>query len=94
MPVNAKRHIGSFQLVEGTVRAVAVRRKYTYLNFGANWRDDFTIAIPARAHLMFKESCLDPESLQGRNVRVRGWIKSRNGPMIDASHPEQIEILP
>ena len=91
---NAKRHIGSFQLVEGTVRAVAVRRKYTYLNFGANWRDDFTIAIPARAHRMFKESGLDPESLQGRNVRVRGWIKSRNGPMIDASHPEQIEILP
>ncbi|MDD9906719.1 MAG: thermonuclease family protein [Rhodospirillaceae bacterium] len=91
---NAQRHIGSFQLVEGTVRAVAVRRKYTYLNFGANWRDDFTIAIPAKAHRMFKESGLDPESLQGRNVRVRGWIKSRNGPMIDASHPEQIEILP
>ena len=76
------------------MRAVAVRRKYIYLKFGANWRDDFTIAIPAEAHRMFKKSGLDPVSLQGRNVRVRGWIKSRNGPMIDASHPEQIEILP
>jgi len=26
-------------------------------------------------------------------VRVRGWLKPRNGPMIEASHPEQIELL-
>jgi hypothetical protein len=24
---------------------------------------------------------------------VRGWIKSFNGPMIEASHPEQIEVI-
>ena len=88
------RDIGSFQLVEGSVRAVAVRRKYTYLNFGANWRTDFTIAVPARARRAFEAAGLALTSLEGRKVRVRGWIKSRNGPMIDASHPEQIEILP
>ena len=88
------RDIGSFQLVEGSVRAVAVRRKYTYLNFGANWRMDFTIAVPARARRAFEAAGLALTSLEGRKVRVRGWIKSRNGPMIDASHPEQIEILP
>ena len=90
----AQRHIGSFQLVEGTARAVAVLRKFTYLNFGANWRDDFTIAVPARSRRMFEASAFDLKALQGRRVRVRGWIKSRNGPMIEASHPEQIEILP
>jgi hypothetical protein len=27
-------------------------------------------------------------------VRVRGWIEWRNGPMIAATHPEQLELLP
>ncbi len=87
------RYIGGFQLVEGRVRAVAERRKYTYLNFGDNWRTDFTIAVAARARRLFKASPISLKSLEGRFVRVRGWVKSRNGPMIDATHPEQIEIL-
>ncbi len=90
----AHRHIGGFHLVEGQVRAVAARRKYTYLNFSDNWRTDFTIAVAARVRRLFKDAGLDLEALQGKTVRVRGWIKSRNGPLIDATHPEQIEILP
>jgi len=27
-------------------------------------------------------------------VRVRGWIEWRNGPMVAATHPEQLELLP
>ena len=27
------------------------------------------------------------------DVRVRGWLRKRNGPMIEASHPGQIEII-
>lgn len=91
---DVRRDIGSFQLVEGTVVSVAERRKYTYLNFGPNWRTDFTIAVPARARRLFRESKLDLNALKGRRLRVRGWVKSRNGPMIDANHPEQIELLP
>jgi hypothetical protein len=26
-------------------------------------------------------------------VRVRGWIKSYNGPLIEMAQPEQIEVL-
>jgi len=26
-------------------------------------------------------------------VRVRGWVERRNGPMIDVTHPEQIELI-
>ena len=29
----------------------------------------------------------------GKQLRVRGWLKSYNGPMIDVTHPEQIEVL-
>jgi len=31
--------------------------------------------------------------LEGYNVRVRGWLKEYNGPMVELSHPEQLEVL-
>ncbi len=33
-----------------------------------------------------------PNRLENRHVRVRGWVEERNGPRIEASGPEQIEI--
>ena len=33
------------------------------------------------------------EELEGKEVRVRGWIEWWNGTVIKATHPEQIEIL-
>ena len=92
-PEEAARHIGSFQLVEGRVLEAAVVRQRTYFNFGADWRNDFTISISPRDRRHFAQAGIDPAKLSGRRVRVRGWIKSYNGPMIEASHPEQIEVL-
>lgn len=85
--------IGGFHLVEGTVRAVAHVRQWTYLNFGDDWRTDFTVSIGAMGRRLFPETALTPGSLEGRRIRVRGWVQSRNGPMIEASHPEQIEFI-
>jgi micrococcal nuclease len=85
--------VGTFQLVEGVVRSVAEVRGRRYLNFGADWRTDFTVAIPPSARRLFDEAGLGLQALEGRRIRVRGWIKSFNGPMIDATHPEQIEVL-
>ncbi|MBM3541570.1 MAG: thermonuclease family protein [Alphaproteobacteria bacterium] len=87
-------HIDSFQLVEGVVQHAAAARGRVFLNFGADWRTDFTVEIEAADMKTFRDSGLDPKALEGRRVRVRGWIKSRNGPAIQATHPEQIEILP
>ena len=42
---------------------------------------------------LFAAAGLAPEDYQGRRLRVRGWLKSLNGPMIVATHPEQLEIL-
>ena len=92
-PAESVRFIGSFQLVEGRVRRVAKVRGRTYLNFGDDWRQDFTISVSAKARRMFDRSDTGLETLEGQAVRVRGWLKSLNGPMIDASHPEQIEVL-
>lgn len=82
-----------YELVEGVVVDAARVRGRVYLNFGTNWRDDFTVTIAPEDVARFRQSGLDPLSLEGRAIRVRGWLYPRNGPMIDADHPEQIEIL-
>ena len=91
--LEAGRFLDSFQLVEGTVLRGAQVRGRGYLNFGADWRRDFTIFISRRARKRFERAGLGPETYSGKRVRVRGWIKSYNGPMIEATHPEQIEVL-
>ncbi|MEE9139293.1 MAG: thermonuclease family protein [Alphaproteobacteria bacterium] len=92
-PEETAGHIDSFQLVEGRVRAAAVVRRRGYLNFGEDWRSDFTISISPKARRLFEAEGMDIEGLAGRRVRVRGWLKSYNGPMIEATHPEQVEVL-
>jgi micrococcal nuclease len=85
--------LDSFQVVEGTVMDAAEVRGRVYLNFGADWREDFTVTISARDRRLFTRAGVDPLALAGRRVRVRGWLHARNGPMIDATHPEQIEVI-
>ena len=85
--------IGSFQLVEGLVVDAAKVRGRAYLNFGPDYRTDFTITISPRDMRTFRRAGVDPTTLEGRRVRVRGWLQSLNGPMIEVTHPEQIEVL-
>lgn len=84
---------GSFQLVEGAVAAVAVVRGRLYLNFGPDWRSDFTVSAAPKVRAQFDRAGFDYGALQGRRIRVRGWIDQRNGPMLKLSHREQIELL-
>lgn len=93
-PDEAGSDIGSFQIVEGVVLDRARVRERIYLNFGPDWRTDFTVSIDTRLLPAFAKMDLDPMDLKGRRIRVRGWIVSRNGPLIEATHPEQIEVLP
>jgi endonuclease YncB( thermonuclease family) len=92
-PEAAAEDIGTFQLVEGRVLDTARVRERVFLNFGHDWRTDFTVAIPTKALAGFRAAGLDPQTLKGKRIRVRGWLKSENGPMIEVSHPEPIEVL-
>ncbi|HUT50124.1 MAG TPA: thermonuclease family protein [Alphaproteobacteria bacterium] len=89
----AGRRLNSFQLVEGRILVVAPTRSRTFLNFGQNWRTDFTIVIARRNLRHFKDRGRVLVKLAGKRVRVRGWLKRRNGPMMAVTHPEQIEVL-
>ena len=92
-PEDAGAALDSFQLVEGRVLAVAVRRRGGYLNFGADYRTDFTLGLSREALRLMRQADFDPMSLQGVRVRARGWLRSFNGPLIEITHPEQIEVL-
>jgi endonuclease YncB( thermonuclease family) len=83
--------LDSFQLVQGLVADVAVVRGRAYLNFGANWRTDFTVTLAPAVVRLFAGEGVDLASYAGAVVRVRGWVKEFNGPMIETTHPEQIE---
>jgi len=85
--------IGRFELIAGTVTDVATTSKRFYINFGDDWRTDFTLTIEGKARRLFRDAELDPLSLKNRTIRVRGWLKAYNGPMINLTHPEQIEFL-
>ena len=83
----------SFQVVEGRVHAIGKARGRVYLNFEANWRRDFTASIGRKALAAMLKAEFNPALLQGRKVRIRGWIERRNGPLIAVTHREQIEVI-
>ena len=91
-PSKTYGHLGTFQVVEGRVVDAAKVKGTVYLNFGADWRKDFTVTIRPKALRMFLKAGVEPLSFKNQTVRVRGWLKSYNGPMIEATHPEQVEI--
>lgn len=83
--------VDSWQIIEGVVTSTADVRGRIYLNFGADYRTDFTVAIAKKNVKRFDE--IKPVELSGARVRVRGWIEMINGPMIWLDHPGRLEIL-
>lgn len=83
----------SYELVEGRVLEAKNISGRGYLNFGDDYRDDFTVSVSPRDMKLFRDAGVDLVSLAGRRVRARGWLRDFNGPAIDATHPEQIEVL-
>ena len=85
--------LGTFQIVEGKVVNAKVSSGRAYLNFGRNWRTDFTVTIAPEDMKRFKASNVDPYSYAGKRVRARGWIDRLHGFEVEAGSPAQIEIL-
>jgi endonuclease YncB( thermonuclease family) len=84
---------GLFALAEGKVLSVRESGGTIYMNFGRRGSQALTVTILKRHERIFTAAGVAPNRLENRHVRVRGWIEDRNGPRIEASGPEQIEIL-
>ncbi len=88
-----EQHLNRFEIVEGRVAAADQVNGRVYLNFGPDWRTDFTVSIAPADARAFKREGVDLLAMEGKRIRVRGWLRSYNGPVIDVTHPEQIELL-
>jgi hypothetical protein len=92
-PAGVARENGRFTIVEGSVLSVRESGATIYVNFGRRWSEDFTVTISKRSERTFATAGLAPKRLNGRRVRVRGWVEQRGGPAIEAVRPEQIEVM-
>jgi hypothetical protein len=64
-----------------------------YMNFGRTWTQDSSVVVLRRRQRAFAAAGVYPQQLEGRRIRVRGWIEQRRGPIIEAEWPEQIELI-
>ena len=85
---------GAFEIVEGRVLTAEVREGRAYLDFGADWKTDFTVTIAPEDLANFRNAGVDPALYAGRTIRVRGIVQQFNGPEIEIANPRQIEVLP
>ena len=92
-PTGLLAEIGRFAVVEGKVLSVRESGGTIYMNFGRRWTRDFAVTIAKRQERLFAAAGIEPKKLEGRQVRVRGWIEERGGPRVEATRPEQIEVV-
>lgn len=84
--------LGHFVVVEGRVASVRESGGTLYVNFGRQWSRALTVTISRRNERILAAAGLEPRQLEGRRVRVRGFLEERSGPRIEAARAEQIEI--
>ncbi|MFV1851599.1 MAG: hypothetical protein ACMZ66_12925 [Thalassospira sp.] len=77
--------VGRFVVVDGIIQSIEHQEWRSYLNFGKDWRRDFTIALGKET----RESLFGAQDFQSRldrlvgaKTRVRGVIENRGGPYI------------
>lgn len=92
-PTQLLERLDHYEIVEGRIINADRVGPRIYLNFGTYWKEDFTVVIERQALRIFEREGIDPLALENSLVRVRGWIDRKNGPKIELTHPEQIEVL-
>ena len=85
---------GRFKIVSGTVLNAARSGNRIFLNFGHDWRQDFTLEIPRRFWRHFENAGINLLELKGQHIEARGWVTWRGGPHILLEGPGQMHLLP
>lgn len=87
------RYRNSYQIIEGSVVRVKAAKSRTFLDFGRDWRTDFSAGVDAKVLRANPEWAKTLDKLQGRRVEVRGWIEYRGGPYIAIEDPSQLALI-
>jgi endonuclease YncB( thermonuclease family) len=84
---------GLYEVVEGRVLSVGHGSYMVFLDFGRNYRRDFTAMVPAPVAERLAIAGIAVDSLKGRHIRVRGVIEESGGPAIRITDPVVLEVL-
>lgn len=89
----AARYVGCLMSVTGRVANVHAGAKAFHLNFGKDYRTDFTVVVFRKDLSRLLEEGLQPvTAYEGRFVEVTGTLKDYNGPEIIVESADQIVL--
>ncbi len=92
-PKQTPDYIGDFVVIEGTPLNTATVKNNIYLNFGKDWKTDFTVQIPSTLRKKFAKENINALSLAQQPIRVRGYLRDYNGALIELEDTAHLEIL-
>jgi len=85
--------IGLYEVVEGLVLSVGTRTYMTFVDFGREYRRDFTVMITPSMVEKLAVAGMVVADIAGRRVRVRGVIEMSGWPAIRLKQVDEIAIL-
>jgi micrococcal nuclease len=90
----AGSYINQIRTVRGKVLNAFKSAKCIFLNFGSNYKTDFTVVIFNNSLKSFYDKGIDPLTFyKDKVVEVSGRIKEYNGPEIIVNSPFEIEVV-
>ncbi|RKY35710.1 MAG: nuclease [Candidatus Duberdicusella sinuisediminis] len=93
-PEEAKNFIGQIRTIRGRVLSTYNSGKAIFLNFGKDYKKDFTAVIFRNSFNYFYQKGITPEVFyRGKVVEVTGRIREYNGPEIIVNSPLEIEVI-
>jgi hypothetical protein len=93
-PETVSTAMNNWAVVEGKIIKTGASNNIVFLNFGDDWRKDFTIGIEGEVRRQLAKNNVAPIEIAGKHVRVHGWVEDYNGPYIKLSNAVWLEVLP
>ncbi len=87
------KRTGQFLFVQGKVLRAEAVGKVIYLNFGKNWRKDFTVEITSKIKEQLQKINIAPLTLHNKTIEVRGWIDYKAGPRLELLSSSHLNII-
>ncbi len=90
----AADHINQIRTIRGEVVDTYQSQKCVYLNFGKNYKKDFTVVIFNNSLNEFIDKNIDPATFyKNKLIEVTGKVKEYNGPEVIINHPNEITVI-
>lgn len=84
---------GEFAIVQGVITDIKVTKRGAFVNFGEDWKQDFTAVLSKPVMLSFENQKKILSRFVGKRVQVRGFLDLYNGPSMRIDHLAQMEFI-